>query len=500
MPHLVFSFKPLLKFKRYCFRGGSLLLCLSVGALVAGAQDGFEVLASLSKSCKGKEDCMLSKSLQLLESDQCAEREAAACVILTLDPSRRPAVDRAMMGCNDQFWMLHHVLGNLEYKSGNWEQAIVQFDQANREGMEPKGVAEANLGATYFAMKEWLMAMECMEAAWATIVPENVQLRYMVLNNLAAIYLKFEAPEEAMVWIELAKSNLEEIKRGAHDAKLPASFIGEASSIIAMNEFSARLALRDTAFIERHWRDLNWGVGELDEQWFKLLVMTSELLDSREFDDIQARNIFGFASDFGPDGRRHGQAFDVHSLLIDYAASPGANTDGVRELLRILNAFEAAERAAYESVLEHTSSLRPDTKWAIGGLALGLVVTFVVQFSLTRQRRRQKQQAVSDSIQALQDWMQKRLTNKNAIHALNEIGTSLQTRSPLWERDEAKGLNASEQLVLDSIRKGESPKDLAVRTGWTPKYVYAMRSKLRSVFNVPSDASLDDWINNRSND
>lgn len=284
------------------------------------------------------------------------------------------------------------------------------------------------------------------------------------------------------------------------NAKLPASFIGEASSIIAMNEFSARLALRDTAFIERHWRDLNWGVGELDEQWFKLLVMTSELLDSREFDDIQARNLFGFASDFGPDGRRHGQAFDVHSLLIDYAASPGSNTDGIRELLRILNAFEAEERKMHGRAFQGETFLRPATNWLLGGCALFLVLTFIGQILFTRHRRLQKQQAVADGIQSLLDRQHQRLTSSNAIHALNNLGASLQSKNPRLADEGASRLNASEQLVLESIRKGEAPKDLAVRTGWTPKYVYAMRSKLRSVFNVPSDASLDDWINNRLDD
>lgn len=56
-----------------------------------------------------------------------------------------------------------------------------------------------------------------------------------------------------------------------------------------------------------------------------------------------------------------------------------------------------------------------------------------------------------------------------------------------------KELTKSQKIVLSEGIRGRYPKDTAQAHGWSPQYVYQMRSEIRNALDIDANTSLELW-------
>ena len=56
-----------------------------------------------------------------------------------------------------------------------------------------------------------------------------------------------------------------------------------------------------------------------------------------------------------------------------------------------------------------------------------------------------------------------------------------------------KELTMSQQVVLSEGIRGRYPKETAHAHGWSPQYVYQMRSEIRNALDIDANTSLESW-------
>lgn len=56
-----------------------------------------------------------------------------------------------------------------------------------------------------------------------------------------------------------------------------------------------------------------------------------------------------------------------------------------------------------------------------------------------------------------------------------------------------KELTRSQQVVLSEGIRGRYPKETAHAHGWSPQYVYQMRSEIRNALDIDANTSLESW-------
>ncbi len=453
-------------------------------------------IAAIRKRCNKDEPCMLREAWKWMTFGDCVEAEGAACVILTLNPRAIQDREGDFPTCEQEFPLYHHLMGAAYYSASLWEPAIDHFIQSGRESMQPLGVAEANIGACYFEMNELGHAVACFEESWDLVDKDETESMFMILNNLAAVNLKFQRPKEALIWIALAAENLAQLRGKELASSLPKSFIDEADQIIRTNDFAAHLQLDDLPFLQTHWRELNWGAGNRNESWINLILETSQKLSSEEFMSAQARNLFSLISEIDPDTPSWDQQLSVHSTLIHWVHTGGEDLNTFIDLWKALNDLKAF--GTKSASLNGSASTDFDFGMLIWGSLTGiLAVLFTAQLLKRSALQKLNRMNAKELMKVIEDWRDGAATQVQAVTALRHL-----SRLSVSNRNQPRmdlNLSEAESLVLQSIQLGEAPKDLARRTGWSTKYVYSLRSQLRAALNIPKSASLDDWINEPEN-
>ena len=457
--------------------------------------DAHQVFRLLKEECSGDHTCMMDAGRDFIKSSDCAQHEVGFCIMFQREPkSQRILIESDTADCGISFWPYHYLRGNYLYEAGRYKEAFDEYVAAEQEGMEPFATTFTNLGATYFALEEWDAALTCFEQAWDLRLDGDAPNAYMILNNIAAIHLRFQEYEEALLWVEEAKKNFEQLSGTVYG--LSQEDLRGARLMIDMNEWFARGALRDTMFVEENWRNMNWGALEAQPRdWLKLIALISPLITDGEFWSAQSRTLVGLLSDLDAEETEWGKAYGPYSLLIDFNRYFPEEPENLVLLWQTIAKMDWGQSPdALDIPQEDMQQDMVLVPVSLGLSALLLFAWLLVEFRIRKNNRmkfhssRQLLQQLEKIAKDQKGWGEAE-TVLDALVA--QFPNTLDTQSAI----EAFDLTSSEVEVLISAQLRESPKDLARRKSWTPKYVYTLRSTLRRKLGVEADMPLEEWFN-----
>lgn len=474
-------------------------ITLFAASLVHGQQesstshepDAHQVFRMVKTECAGDADCMLEAGRDLLNSQDCARREVGFCIVFQVEPGLQRALASAEGSeCDVSFWPYHYLKGNWMFESGFYEEALTEYVAAEQEGMEPPLTTYTNMGATYFALQDWEAALTCLEQAWELRNEGDAPGAYMILNNLAAIHLRFHEYDEALIWVDKAKMNFEELS-GAGYGFTPKD-LSAARLLIDMNEWFARCALGDTAFVQDNWRNLNWGALEVQPRdWFKLMGLVAPLVTDEEFWSAQSRTLASVLDELNPDLDEWGRHYGAYALLIYQNMYFPGRYDNLAAMWKSI--AELQGRQHHGTTPQQAGSLGWGfVPMAVCGVLLLTWLLFERRLHTARQLRLRSSEQLLNRLGEIASrgtgWGEAGVL-LDALVA--QFPNALNAQSVI----EQYNLTDSEVEVLISAQLRESPKDLARRKSWTPKYVYSMRSSLRKKLGVPAEMPLEEWFN-----
>lgn len=471
-------------------------LCIAQGEAVSmQAEDAHEVFRLLKEECAGDHSCMINAGRDFIKSADCSRYEVGFCIMFQREPHlQRTLVESDTADCGISFWPYHFLRGNWMYQAGRFMEAFDEYVAAEQEGMEPFVTTFTNMGATYFALEEWEAALACFEEAWDLRAAGDAPNAYMILNNIAAINLRFRNYDEALLWVEEAKTNFEELSGVGYG--LSQEDLSGARLAIDMNEWFARGALQDTMFVQENWRNLNWGALEAQpKDWMKLIALISPLITDGEFWSAQSRTIVSVLSDLDTDETEWGKTYGPYSLLIDF------NRYFPEEHENLIVLWQEIAKLKWRQLPEASDLSQGDGQQEIvlvpvfiGLNAFLLLVWLFLEFRIGKNKRMRVRSA-RQLLQRLVKIATERKGWGEAGPLLDALVAQFPNTLDAQSAIEAFNLTSSEVEVLISAQLRESPKDLARRKSWTPKYVYTLRSSVRRKLGVEADMPLEEWFN-----
>ena len=451
-----------------------------------------DLLRTIYEECGTNRACYLQKSDSLWSYGSCREREAAFTICAELAPNRLPLWIDQLPSCKNTFPRYHIQLGAIHFHNGNFSEALSEFTQGELEGHQPVCDSYANLGATYFALKEWEFAIGCFEDSWTETDKSDFTRSYMILNNLAAIHLRFQKPNEALFWVEKAKSNLVQMLDAAQSMPKPETFETE-SMVIAVNEFGARTLLNDTAFVRKQWRNINWGSPDIQAQdWLNLILQAAPLIDDQAFYMSQARILGNIFSEFERTNSDENARTGSFALLADYHERWPDDLAGMVTFWKELTEIQRLIRFKNQASMHSTEG---DT--TVVALMLANSVVLLVGVSLIIKRLRSKKMDESflrEQMHTLRNWPTHGREKKRHAAKIDALAFWVQNIPPKYPFPDDFELSESEWIAFRSAEENELPKSLAMRKRWTPSYVYSLRSSIRRKIGVSDSNSLESWI------
>jgi hypothetical protein len=198
------------------------------------------------------------------------------------------------------------------------------------------------------------------------------------------------------------------------------------------------------------------------------------------------------------DSKENIQAFGQYSQLL-------VSKDDNQDLLTMLRDWQLIgqlskqafkwddqKNPAPQSLTTGSLSTRQLAYWF---LALGLIAINFSFLSKRKKGRSIEKESTMNSFETLRSWIRGNSISKaSLLESVREI--SRYSDGSVEGLIEKLGIevNHNERLVMDSIAKGNDPKELSRLTDWTPGHVYNIRSNLRKKLGVPSNVQLDDWL------
>lgn len=481
-----------------------LLACILTSAKCKGqplsdVRSAFDIMAKTGGDCDYQAECLLPEAKFLLNSSDCASREAGAAIHLQFPTENALQIIESIEECDISFWPVHYIVGNWFYSQDKFSLALTQFVQAEHEKMEPIGSAYTNQGACYFALEEWNLAASCLEDAWAFVDTSNLDAKYMILNNLAALNLKFGEFEEALKWVDLAQINFQAIERT--QPNLSEADLHLSRNIIEINRWFANIGLKNSSFVQANWRQLNWGALGIEPwAWLKLFVQAAELIQDQAFFDAQIRNFRGVALEVSQNPPVDLAELGNYRLLLTHVEKHPEDIMGLLKfwkaltMANVLNQTWTSISVAAQQEWDEIPQREEWRQWLYVGILIASFTSMLVLSRLTSRRNRNIKRSKDDLQKVLTQWQMKQSSKNEALDALDLLERFSPSNFDVFFSREGFDLNESEKTVLKSIEMSESPKELAQRKGWSPKYVYSLRSKLRKDLDIPTDESIEDWL------
>ena len=455
-------------------------------------RDLMGVMQQVRLDCGGDAACMLDASSRLLESAECGLQQVGFCIQAQLLPEETGSLMQRVEDCDETFWPFHYLRGNWFFEKGRIEDSFQEFVAAEQEGMEPKGVLFSNQGAAYFEMECMSEALVCFEESFDCFDDSEAPYRFMSLNNIAAIHLRFQQFEEALAWVAKAKANLELMSNS--EFGFTSEYLNSVRFIVDANEWFARSSLGDSAFVRGNWRELEWGAWEIQpDDWLQLMFNVAPLMDEESFFVAQLRTLESLLQELGPRPDDPGMKFGIFALLLDYHNFfpddiRGLMTAwmGVANLSRRLDGWESAPVA--------TSATKSSFHWSL--ILCALIPFLALTYVLTRifQARKYRKVSLKNRIGVLQMLINSKAKSHEIQQVLADIVSAYPTTLDPLDAFAQYELTESELEVLMSAQLRESPKDLALRKSWTPKYVYTMRSSVRKKLGIETEIPLEEWF------
>jgi DNA-binding CsgD family transcriptional regulator/tetratricopeptide (TPR) repeat protein len=456
-----------------------------------------DLLKDMRGECQLDMNCYQTKAERLWESSECWEKEIAFCVLSEIQPERTKRLASELTPCLNHYARLHEILGSMHFRNKDFSLALQEFTQSELEGMEPKSLNTSNLGATYFALNELDFAIACFTEALAQTDSSNLSSRYMILNNIAAIHIRLEEPNEALQWIEQAKVNLHAITESKNDVRPAKSTLAAQKMTIAANEWMAHILLNDTVFVRENWRNLNWGAeGPLTLDWVNLLTKSAPIINDEEFYAGQTRLLTHLMRELSPTELPFDAFLGTYNLLLQqYMLNPNDRNamTACWKSLDLINGMTPQDNGISPSMsMESPVQLSNVSALVLLNALAAFLMSLVLWKEITAARI--KSQTADQIVNQLKTWPASAKSKSSHLENLSRLSHMLPLKqSPSWLPSDIQ-LTESEMEVLNSIAGLERPKDLARRLDWTPNYVYVLRSRLRKKLNIPDDVSLDDFI------
>jgi len=471
----------------------STLLCTPIKASIECTQysNADSVLTELFHQCAMESSCIANAASDLLESESCNCQQiggALAIAYKTKDLLDAIRLDYDCAGQVNRYWANR---GAYAFNEEQYDEALRSYFVIASDSTFKSAIL-SNIGASYYSKNDLTSALGCFIEAWETQEGLN-KSSIALLNNITAIAMDQGDFGEAANWNTLSQSTIREFEDRLSDDDFE-----YYSAIAHGNEWLIRLSQRDTVFAEENWSNFEWGAAFGDDVfWFRSMTLASEIISDPAFYESEIRSLLSVSNNLA-DSKENIQAFGQYSHLL-------VSKDDNQDLLTMLRDWQLIgqlskqafkwddqKNPAPQSLTTGSLSTRQLAYWF---LALGLIAINFSFLSKRKKGRSIEKESTMNSFETLRSWIRGNSISKaSLLESVREI--SRYSDGSVEGLIEKLGIevNHNERLVMDSIAKGNDPKELSRLTGWTPGHVYNIRSNLRKKLGVPSNVQLDDWL------
>lgn len=451
--------------------------------------------AEVVEACEYNRTCIDSKALELLAMDEhpsCESKELLTTLLLLnrdLDSPYFLEEKISLKGCDTLFPSLRYNLGLAALKAEAFQRAEYHFySGAMLPNNERKSAFLSAAGASAYQRGDLEAAASHFQSAYYA---DSLSTSPMLLSNLSAIALDMDEPEDAYDW------GVKAIKRykalGAEEQMSLDD--GGFLMLVNGNLFMACVALQDEAAANLYFAESDFFENDFfaSEQKMKVFNDFLRLQGKPDYLAIYEERIDAISkavndSILTSQKNQDPVLFLFSSKATEYLVPSRRNEAWVflAQLFPLPN--ERDEKTSAELSLVATSDSRP---WMWTGLiAVLLAINTTLLLGLRKQRRtnsrlRGKRLVLFESMRR-GEWDDEL---RDELVAILSVPGAL-SAAPVQS---TKELTKSQKIVLNEGIRGRYPKDTAQAHGWSPQYVYQMRSEIRNELGIDANTSLELW-------
>lgn len=450
---------------------------------------------SALKKCQSSSSCLELEALRLFpvsnEEDCGTAMQRSALLLFNRTPEdvQRLSGLTKLAGCDTSFSQLRYNLGMLAWRQGRLQEAERHFlIGAELVHKERKAVWTTAAGAVAYEDQRVEVALNRFIEAYQL---DSMNAAPMLLNNLSAISLSLDRPEDCIRWGELALA-----RHAAFQNDIDAGVGPEFLQYVHFNLFVAYTTLQNVQEATSHWERLDFkNLNAYPIQLAELLSMFARLTDQPALLDLYGEPLRKRIIGFQESGRIDQITYleDPLVFLFTMEAAPFVDAIGLREAWSQLRPNFALRSAKTTKQVASAEEFPSKLGWKIAfwvissvGLVFGILMLRLKASRPTSLPRAPWNQL----LRGLKDQPMEETERAHLHHVLCDIQRhqkNLQHLAPSQE------LNVSEQIALRDGIDGIYPKTTAQNHNWTPTYVYILRSSVRNKLGIAPELSFARW-------
>lgn len=451
--------------------------------------------AEIVEACEYNRTCIDSKALELLSFDElpsCESKELLTALLLLNRDLDSPYFLEAKMtleGCDTLFSSLRYNLGLAALRAEEFQRAEYHFySGAMLPNNERKSAFLSAAGASAYHQGDLETAASHFQSSYYI---DSLSASPMLLSNLSAIALDMKELEDAYNWGVMAirryKALVAEEQMSLDD--------GGFLMLVNGNLFIACVALQDKTasdfyFSECEFFENGFFASEQKMQVFNDFLRLQGSADYLAIYEGRIDEILKAVNDsiLTSQENQDPMLFLFSPKASEYLVPSQRNKAWafLAQLFPLPN--DRNEETSAELLLVTTSDSSP---WMWPGLiAVLLAINAILLRGLrkrmrTNSRLRGRRLVLFESMR-LGKWNDELRDELVAILSVPAAPSA----APLQY---TKELTKSQKIVLSEGIRGRYPKDTAQAHGWSPQYVYQMRSEIRNALDIDANTSLELW-------
>lgn len=451
--------------------------------------------AEIVEACEYNRTCIDVKALELLaleKNPSCESKELfTTLLLLNRDMDSPYFLDEAisLKGCDTLFPSLRYNLGLSALSVQAFQRAEYHFfTGAMLPGNERKSAFLSAAGASAYQRGALEAAASHFQAAYYA---DSLSSSPMLLSNLSAVALEMNEPENAYEWGRLALGRYEDLEAEERMSLDDGGFL----PLVNGNLLMASVALQDKSAAGYYFAECEFFENDYfsSEQKLKTWNDFLRVLDNSDYlklyqDEIEA------VIDAVDDSLLRSKAnldpmlFLLSSTATDYLV-PGHRSDAWDFLAHLFPL--PTERNEYTSA-ELSQAVTSDSRPWLWGVVIAVLLAMNAKLLWGLRKRRRTDSMLQGKRLALFQNMRRGMWDdemrEELVALLSTPAVPSTTRLP-----STKELTRSQQVVLSEGIRGRYPKETAHAHGWSPQYVYQMRSEIRNALDIDANTSLESW-------